>query len=55
MSSNLKQNEKKESKTKTDYYKNPRSDISSFLSHLVRVEKEKHDLERKILNINPQY
>jgi len=47
MSSNIKKTEKKESKTKTDYYKNPRSDISSFLSHLVRVEKEKHDLEKK--------
>lgn len=30
-----------------DYYKNPRSDISSLVGHLVRAEKEKYDLERK--------
>lgn len=32
---------------KKDYYKNPRSDISSVVSHLVRAEKENYDLERK--------
>ena len=34
-----------------DYYKNPRSDISSIVGHLVRAEKEKYDLER----INQEY
>lgn len=37
---------KKES-PKRDYYKNPRSDITSVISHLVHAEKEKYDLEKK--------
>jgi len=40
------QTEKKKKK-QTDYYKHPRSDISSLASHLVQAEKEKYELQQK--------